>query len=61
MGLVTPPMAGNLYFASQVCDAPVGEMLKPCLQLIAFGWLPTLILTTVIPEISLFLPNLILG
>ena len=30
-------------------------------SLILFAWLPTLILTTFIPELSLFLPELLLG
>ena len=61
MGNVTPPTAPMLFFASQVGDAPVGEMLKPALQQIAFAWIPTLIITTYFPQLSLALPQLILG
>lgn len=61
MGNITPPTAPMLYFASQVGDSPVGEMLKPTMQLIIFAWLPTLIITTYVPELSLTLPRLILG
>ena len=35
--------------------------MKPVLWLITFGYLPTLILTTFVPEVSLTLPRLILG
>jgi len=35
--------------------------LWPTLIFIAFAWLPTLVLTTFIPEIALFLPDLLLG
>lgn len=61
MGLITPPTAPLLYFASQVGDAPVGEMLKPTLKLIFFAWLPTVLLTTYIPALSTSLPRLIMG
>lgn len=58
MGLTTPPMASMLYYGAQICDAPVGEMLKPTLQLIFFAWIPTLLLTIFFPEMALFLPRL---
>jgi len=32
-------------------------MLKPTMWLIAFAWIPTLLITTYIPELSLFLPR----
>lgn len=61
MGLVTPPCAPMLYFAAKVGKSPVKEMLKPTIMFILLAWIPTLILTTLIPEISLTLPRLILG
>lgn len=61
MGLITPPTAPLLYFASQVGDAPVGEMLKPTLMFIIFAWFPTILLTTFIPALSMTLPRLIMG
>lgn len=36
-------------------------MIKPMLLIIVFAYLPTLILTTYIPDMSLFLPNLLMG
>ena len=33
-------------------------MLKPSLKIILFAWIPTLILTTYIPQLSLFLPRM---
>jgi hypothetical protein len=33
-------------------------MLKPTLYLILFAWIPTLLITTYIPSIALFLPRL---
>lgn len=61
MGNVTPPTAPLLYLSGRLNKAPINETLKPTLILILFGWLPTLILTTYVPELALFLPNLILG
>lgn len=61
MGLVTPPCAPMLFLGAQVAKSPASEAFKPTMQYILFAWLPTLILTTCIPEISLWLPHLILG
>ncbi len=58
MGNITPPTAPLLYLAGRVADAEVKDMLKPTLALIIFAWIPTLILTTYVPQLSLFLPKL---
>jgi tripartite ATP-independent transporter DctM subunit len=59
LGCVTPPCAPFLYLGSRVGGAPINEMLKPTLWLILFAWIPTLIVTTYVPQVSLFLPRLI--
>lgn len=61
MGNITPPTAPLLYLGARVGNTSVSSMLKPTLIMIAFAWIPTLILTTYIPAISLALPELILG
>jgi tripartite ATP-independent transporter DctM subunit len=61
MGNITPPAAPLLYLGSRVGNAPINEMLMPTVWMIVFGWLPTLLLTTYVPQLSLFLPRLILG
>lgn len=61
MGNVTPPTAPLLFLGARVSKAKVNEMIKPTLVMITFAWLPTLLITTFIPEFSLFLPRLILG
>lgn len=58
MGNVTPPTAPLLYLGGRIAGAEVKDMLKPTFQLIGFAWLPTLILTTFVPQLSLFLPSL---
>ena len=61
MGLVTPPCAPMLFLGAQVAKAPASEAFKPTMQYILFAWLPTLLLTTFLPDLSLFLPRLFLG
>ncbi|SMX43911.1 TRAP transporter large permease [Maliponia aquimaris] len=61
MANITPPTAPLLYLGAQVCDVPVSKMLWPTLVFIVFAWLPTLMLTTFIPELALWLPELLLG
>ena len=61
MANITPPTAPLLYLGAQVCDTPVAKMLWPTLLFIVFAWLPTLVLTTFVPELALFLPDLLLG
>ncbi|WP_352400814.1 TRAP transporter large permease [Anaerotignum sp.] len=58
LGCVTPPCAPFLYLGSRVGGAPINEMLKPTLWFILFAWIPTLIITTYVPEVSLFLPRI---
>lgn len=61
MGNITPPTAPLLYLGARVGKAEVSEMLKPTLMMILFAWLPTLLVTTYIPQIALTLPRLVLG
>lgn len=61
MGNVTPPTAPFLYLGGRICKVDTKSMMKPMLTIIAFCYVPTLILTTYIPELSLWLPRLIMG
>lgn len=61
MGNITPPTAPLLYLSGQLNGATVGETIGPTLKLILFAWIPTLILTTYVPSLSLWLPSVILG
>ena len=58
MGNVTPPTAPLLYIGCRLTGASLNETLKPTLVMLIFAWLPTLLLTTYIPQIALFLPSL---
>lgn len=59
LGMVTPPTAPFLYLGSRIANAPINEMLKPTMWLIIFAWIPTLFITTVFPQVALFLPRLL--
>lgn len=61
MGNITPPTAPLLFLGARVTNVSVEKMLKPTMLMILFAWLPTLALTTFIPEIALWLPELLLG
>lgn len=61
MANITPPTAPLLYLGAQVCDTPVAKMLWPTLVFILFAWLPTLMLTTFVPSLALWLPDLLLS
>ena len=61
LGNVTPPAAPLLYLAGTLNNARIHEMIKPTLWMLLFAWIPTLALTTYLPDLSLWLPRLILG
>ncbi len=60
IGLVTPPVGLNLFVASGITGMPLTEVVRA-----AAGWLMILvgflIVITYIPEVSLWLPNLLFG
>jgi len=58
MGNVTPPCAPMLYLGARVVGTDASKSMKPTLLLIAFAWLPTLLIVTYIPAFSLWLPSL---
>ena len=61
MGNITPPTAPLLYLGARIGNTSVNSMLKPTLAMIVFAWIPTLLLTTYIPEVALWLPELVYG
>lgn len=61
MGLITPPTAPILYFASLVGGAPFAKMIKPTLVFIFLAYLPVVLATTFIPALSMTLPRMLLG
>ena len=61
MGNITPPTAPLLYLGAQVTSVPVRSLIGPTLIFILFAWFPTLIVTTFVPQVALWLPNFALG
>lgn len=60
MGNLTPPTAPMLYLSGRICRARINDMLGPMMTLLIFAYLPTLILTTFVPALSLTLPKMVL-
>ena len=59
MGNITPPTAPLLYLSGRITGAQVKDMLKATLILIACAWFPTLLITTLFPPFSEFLPRIL--
>ncbi|MCP4671406.1 MAG: TRAP transporter large permease, partial [Desulfobacula sp.] len=60
-GQMTPPVATNLFTAARVSGVPVSGFVKYCIPFLLLGSLPILLMVTFIPQLSTFLPTLILG
>jgi tripartite ATP-independent transporter DctM subunit len=60
LGNVTPPTAPILYLAARVGNVSVDKMIRPALVFMIFGALPVVLITTYWPDLSLFLPRLLL-
>jgi len=61
MGNITPPTAPLLYLSARIGKTRVNRALKPTLILLCTAWLPVLLITTYVPSVALWLPNLLLG
>jgi len=60
IGMITPPMAVNLYVAAQVSGASVEAVSKRILPYLG-AMIVVLMVFTYIPDILMFLPNLVKG
>ncbi|OMH39615.1 TRAP transporter large permease [Motiliproteus sp. MSK22-1] len=61
LGNVSPPCAPMLYMAGGVSKLSLDRYIKPTLKFLCLGHLPMVFLVTFLPELSLFLPRLLLG
>lgn len=59
VGGVTPPYASVLYLGMKVGKVEFTEILKPAMAFVLIVYMPALILTTYLPELSLWLPRLL--
>jgi len=60
-GMLTPPVATNLFIASRVGKIPVSEFLRYTIPYLIFGNIPVLLMVTFIPQLSVWLPQLFFG
>ena len=60
LGNVTPPTAPILYLAARIGNVSVDKMIRPALVFMVFGALPVVLITTYWPDLSLFLPRLLM-
>ena len=61
LGNVSPPCAPMLYMAGGVSKLSLDRYIKPTLIFLCLGHLPMVFLVTFVPELPLFLPELLLG
>ena len=57
IGMISPPFACNIFVACRVANLSMDKVLKPILGLIAVC-IPTLLITTYVPAVSLFFVKL---
>ncbi len=60
-GQMTPPVATNLFTAARVAGIPASSFIKYCIPFLLFGSLPVLLLVTFVPELSTWLPAIVMG
>jgi TRAP-type C4-dicarboxylate transport system permease large subunit len=60
IGLITPPVGGLLFLETKIAKLPFEKVAKASLPFV-YSLLVALILTTYIPELVTWLPNLIFG
>lgn len=58
MGGVTPPYASILYLGARIGNVKVTKVIPPAMILIVTGYVPVVFLTSLWPDLSLFLPEL---
>ena len=57
MGGVTPPYASILYLGARIGNVKVTKVIPPAMILIVTGYVPVVFLTSLWPDLSLFLPR----
>lgn len=60
IGLVTPPVGMALFIVSNISGAPIAAVARECFPFIV-GFLVVLVLITFIPQLVLWLPDLVYG
>lgn len=61
LGNVSPPCAPMLYMAGGVAKLTMDRYLWPTLKFLVFGHLPMVLIVTFLPDLSLWLPRLLMN
>jgi len=61
LGVVTPPYAISILVGSRLSGVPYGDLVAPMVMYLLLVGIPTLLLTTLIPAVSCWLPTVVLG
>ncbi|MBI5968936.1 MAG: TRAP transporter large permease [Deltaproteobacteria bacterium] len=61
IGVVTPPYAISIFLGTKLSNVPYEQLVPPMMIFLFLVGIPTLMLTTYFPWLSLWLPSLILG
>jgi len=61
MGNITPPTAPFVFLAARIFEVEVSDMMGTVAKLLIFCHFPVLMMTTYIPELSLWLPTMVMG
>jgi tripartite ATP-independent transporter DctM subunit len=61
LGNVTPPCAPLLFVAGSISGQSLRHFLNPALRFMLFGHLPVVLLVTYLPDLALFVPNLLMA
>jgi C4-dicarboxylate transporter DctM subunit len=61
VGTITPPMAMNIFIAARLTELDVKDVVPPIWAFVFLLGIPMLLLVTFVPEVSLWLPRLVMG
>ena len=61
IGACTPPMASVLFQSAKIANVKLQDIVKPLMPFLIFVALPIMLLVTFVPELSLWLPRMVLG
>ncbi len=59
IGANSPPVAPILYMACRIGQVPIHKAVMPAIALMAFVGLPVMVITSLVPQLSLFFPKLL--
>ena len=61
IALTTPPFADALFLGARIGNVPFHSLVRPLLPFLLFAAFPVLLLVAYVPQISLWLPTLVMG